>query len=177
MRIRNVSIITFEPKLTLRLFFTIPLAFVIRLFTWGSESHVALFFSGRVREEIGAGFNQIPMKKKLSLVPDNESVYIREPKNFFDDKVIKELKEFCKTQEGMKYGVGAAIFTALNWIPFLNKINFGRKKSACSIFVCKSMKIAGVLDDHVDPYNTNPRELIRRIDKSGLYEKKRLIKK
>lgn len=174
---KDGSILTFEPKLAFNLLWRIPFAYVIRLFTWGYESHVAVVLDGKICEQTAAlGYSERLINERLAIVPKNLNVYIREPINSLSIEQTAAMRDLCSNQHNVKYGLGAAAFTAVNAIPLLNKINFGRKKSACSIFASLFLKAANLLPERIDPYNTNPKELVKRIDKYGHYQIKRRIK-
>jgi hypothetical protein len=115
------------------------------------------------------------INERLVIIPKKLKVFVREPINSLSIEQLAIMRNFCHEQQNIKFGVGAAVFTALNAIPLLNKINFGRKKSACSIFAAGFLKAAGLLPDRVNPYFTNPKELMKRVDKSGHYQKKKLV--
>lgn len=173
---KDGAILTFEPRLAFNLLWRIPFVYVIRLFTWGYESHIAVVLDGKICEQTAAlGYSERPINQRLAIVPKNLNVYAREPINSLSIEQIAAMRDLCKREHYVKYGLGAAAFTAINSIPLLNKINFGRKKSACSIFASYFLKVGNLLPRRIDPYNTNPKELVKRLDKYGHYHKKRRI--
>jgi hypothetical protein len=170
----NCSIFILKPSLIGKSFlegiFIVPFAYIIDLFTGGRVSHVGFILDGSVNEELfKTGFTTTSLNTRLAIVPDEENVYIRQPKLPFDNELLDKVREFNLTQKGVLYGLGAAVFTVLDKIPLINKINFGRKKDACSICLCKVMQILDVVSKDIDPFDIDPKELLNLVDKSDLY--------
>lgn len=175
---KNGSLVIFEAPFDKGLFkaiFIIPFAYIISLFTGARVSHVADILDGNINEftYLENGFSSTPIYKRLQIAKSKgEKVFVMEPIKEFSENSLNEVQEFNKTRIGIKYGIGAATYTVLDKIPLINKINFGRKGEACSIYCCQTRKIMGILPLSIDPFGLTPKELIKLIKKTNLYKEK-----
>jgi len=167
------TIILLRPKLTFKTFFTLPVGTLIQLFTGGKVSHVGIYLDKSVAEMTFHNNFSITTReerfKQLLKLSNSQDIFIMTPYIALTESQLNKLRSFNKTQKNAIYGIGSAMFTVADRIPLLNKINWGRKRIACSIYVCSALQAIGIIKPEIDPFKINPNELVSLLKRSGFY--------